>query len=754
MKRILFIEKKQRNLVLGLFGLIFIIVAVLSWTITQKGQEVIDTEVQNYLTETSQQTSYKVNQRVNHNIDQLTILAQHLNHVDKNQYQNLIFDTVDNSAFEWIGFINKDGVLDVDGLGKKDMSKVDVIKNALRGEGGVSNKLVKVYSDVGGALYAIPFRGHDADIVAVAGWIPPSTMKLLLNTDTFSGSGFSHIISKDGDFILHSNNTNALIGGDNFFKTFKKVSVMEKGYSLDKMIQDIKDGKSGIVEFNVKNKESRSLTYTPLAKGDWYLLSIVPTDAHSQNITGYMYYALLSLTICVVLLFLVVVFIILRITAKKNQEITDIAYKDSITGGYTQIRFDLECRKILKDFKPFTFVSLDLRKFKLINDSFGSQLGNKVLKHIHECILENIKDDEFVARINADNFNIILQTTDPDIIEERLNKISDDINGFDIQKNVPYFLPITCGSYIVTDSSLDLVSIRDKANIARKNAKDINSYYLCSNAYYNDIEHQKMMKEKDMENMMEKALEEEQFIVYLQPKVSLKTGKVIGSEALVRWDNPINGLIPPNDFIPFFEKNNFIVKLDMYVFEKVCQILRKWIDEGKDVLPISVNLSRNHLQNSDFLKDYKNIQSKYQIPSELIEIELTETVVFENLEILRHIINEIHNCGYKCSMDDFGSGYSSLNVLKEIPVDILKLDKVFFGKENNQRANDIVESVIRLAKKLGMETIAEGIETIPQVELLRSMECDMIQGYVFSKPVPVDEFEKIIQLDVPMMKIE
>ena len=299
-----------------------------------------------------------------------------------------------------------------------------------------------------------------------------------------------------------------------------------------------------------------------------------------------------------------------------------------------------------------------------------------------------------------------------------------------------------------------MVSIRDKANIARKNAKDINSYYLCSNAYYNDIEHQKMMKEKDMENMMEKALEEEQFIVYLQPKVSLKTGKVIGSEALVRWDNPINGLIPPNDFIPFFEKNNFIVKLDMYVFEKVCQILRKWIDEGIDVLPISVNLSRNHLQNSDFLKDYKNIQSKYQIPSELIEIELTETVVFENLEILRHIINEIHNCGYKCSMDDFGSGYSSLNVLKEIPVDILKLDKVFFGKENNQRANDIVESVIRLAKKLGMETIAEGIETIPQVELLRSMECDMIQGYVFSKPVPVDEFEKIIQLDVPMMKIE
>ena len=189
----------------------------------------------------------------------------------------------------------------------------------------------------------------------------------------------------------------------------------------------------------------------------------------------------------------------------------------------------------------------------------------------------------------------------------------------------------------------------------------------------------------------------------------------------------------------------------MYVFEVVCKILRKWIDEGKIVHPISVNLSRNHLHHPNFLEEYRKIQQKYEIPDQYIEIELTEIVVFENLEMLKTIIDEIHKYGYKCSMDDFGSGYSSLNVLKEIPVDILKLDRVSFSSENDKRGEDIVETVISLAKKLGMETIAEGIETIPQVELLKSMECDAIQGYVFSKPVPVDQFETLVQDDPEMM---
>ncbi|EFS27535.2 hypothetical protein FUAG_03050 [Fusobacterium ulcerans ATCC 49185] len=251
----------------------------------------------------------------------------------------------------------------------------------------------------------------------------------------------------------------------------------------------------------------------------------------------------------------------------------------------------------------------------------------------------------------------------------------------------------------------------------------------------------KYLKEKNIEDNMEHALENNEFIVYFQPKVELKTNKIAGAEALVRWQDPKKGLIPPDEFIPIFEKNGFITKLDIYVFEEVCKTIRKWLNEGINPIPVSVNLSRMHLQNPNFLKKYKEIQEKYEVPADLLEIELTETLVFENFEQLKKVIDDIHQMGFSCSIDDFGSGYSSLNLLKEIPVDILKLDRIFFSKKNDKRGNSVIESIISLAKKLNMTTISEGVETISQVEFLRKADCDLVQGYVYSKPLAKDDFE-------------
>ena len=231
---------------------------------------------------------------------------------------------------------------------------------------------------------------------------------------------------------------------------------------------------------------------------------------------------------------------------------------------------------------------------------------------------------------------------------------------------------------------------------------------------------------------MQQALENGEFIVYLQPKINLEKIEIVGAEALVRW-NSQDGLISPGEFIPFFEKNGFIVKLDLYVFDCVCRLLQDWENRGIAPIPISVNLSRNHLLDPQFLKKYEAIQKTYGIASHLLEFELTETVVFENLELLKNVIAQIHAAGFQCSMDDFGSGYSSLNVLKEIPVDILKLDGAFFDKEGDPRGNDVVETAIELARKLGMKTVAEGVETFTQVEFLRNADCDMVQGYILPK---------------------
>lgn len=212
----------------------------------------------------------------------------------------------------------------------------------------------------------------------------------------------------------------------------------------------------------------------------------------------------------------------------------------------------------------------------------------------------------------------------------------------------------------------------------------------------------------------------------------------------MRWRAP-EGLIPPNDFIPLFEQNGFIVDLDLHVFEKVCAMLRKWLDNGVTPVPVSVNMSRAHLADPQFLERYENIRRAYDVPPELLEIELTESLVFENPHLLVQFIERIRAHGYHCSIDDFGSGYSSLNLLKDMNVNVLKLDRVFFASQeaDNARERTVIVSVIDLAKKLSMGTVAEGVETPRQVEFLQQADCDMVQGYVFSRPVPLAEFEQM-----------
>ncbi|MEG2679862.1 MAG: EAL domain-containing protein, partial [Oscillospiraceae bacterium] len=246
---------------------------------------------------------------------------------------------------------------------------------------------------------------------------------------------------------------------------------------------------------------------------------------------------------------------------------------------------------------------------------------------------------------------------------------------------------------------------------------------------------------------MEQALEKGEFEMYLQPKYELEHNTIGGAEALVRWISPIKGIIYPNDFIPLFERNGFVVRLDLYMFEQACQLLQYWKDSGITPVPISVNMSRVHLNDPDFLDRYKDIFSHYDFPAKLLEIELTESMVFDDVARLSEVIGKVKEIGFTCSLDDFGSGYSSLNLLKDIPVDVLKLDRSFFysTNEDETQSRHVVGNIVDLAKKLHMQTVSEGIETLEWVDYLRSVKCDMVQGYVFAKPMPVAQFEKLMQ---------
>ena len=255
----------------------------------------------------------------------------------------------------------------------------------------------------------------------------------------------------------------------------------------------------------------------------------------------------------------------------------------------------------------------------------------------------------------------------------------------------------------------------------------------------------KLLKEQDIESHMEEALENKEFKVYLQPKYSPEGGRMGGAEALVRWISPTSGFISPGEFIPIFEKNTFIIQLDEYMLEEVCKLQRMWLDEGKTLVPISVNISRIHLLDEGLILMILHIVDYYKLPHDCIELELTESAFFDDKKKLIHTVEELKKNGFVVSMDDFGSGYSSLNTLKDLPFDVVKLDGEFFRKmEDQTRSRIIIEDTITLAKHLELQVVAEGIEEKEQVEFLKSMGCDLIQGYYFAKPMPAEEFGKLL----------
>ncbi len=427
----------------------------------------------------------------------------------------------------------------------------------------------------------------------------------------------------------------------------------------------------------------------------------------------------------------------------KNQEIAEILMVDPVTGGYTQMRLELELAQLLHDAVPFAFVSMDIRRFKVINDLYGSDSGNEVLQGVYKVISKKLKAGESVSRIQSDIFNVVLLDTEEAEIERRIGEMWELLGSYQDDKQ-SYYLSMNCGVYVAQKGERDIIAIRDRANSARKVHK-AQSELLSVCVFYREVERQRLLKEQAMENEMRSALEHEEFLVYFQPKVRLLDERIVGAEALVRWNSPKLGWLSPNAIIPLFEKNGFITMLDYYVFRQVCRQLRRWLDDGRSVVPVSVNLSRVHLAEDGFISKFKAIQKEYAIDDKYLEFELTEELAFEDLGRLRSTIDSLHAAGYPCSMDDFGSGYSSLNVLKELPLDILKLDRVFFSGDEDERGSNVIRAVVRMAGELGMKVVAEGVEDKKTARFLRNLGCDMVQGYVYYKPMPAEEFEQLFR---------
>lgn len=415
-----------------------------------------------------------------------------------------------------------------------------------------------------------------------------------------------------------------------------------------------------------------------------------------------------------------------------------LAEYDELTGIYNRDMFFMDTHKMLDKYpdKQFVMLKLDIRRFNLINSYFGYNIGNDLLKFIAMIVAEKARENDCYSygRYDGDVFGLCIPYEDEEQIRRLSNEFYERFNQYPIEFEI---IP-RIGIYVIEDPTMSVDKIFDIAILAGKYSVNVNARFYC---FYDRHMSDELEKEQEITNMMNSALEQKQFEVYFQPKCDLKTNRPCGAEALVRWKHPEKGMISPGDFIPIFERNGFISKLDYYVWEQVCKNLHQWIQEGKKPLPISVNVSRVNFFNPHLLENVINLCDKYDIPTTLFNLELTESAYIENIDIIKDVITEFQSHGFKILMDDFGSGYSSLNVLKDIDVDALKIDMKFFSDTvHHSRAANIIASIIKMVKWLNIPVVAEGVEKENQVAFLRSIGCEFVQGYYFARPMPVNEY--------------
>lgn len=457
---------------------------------------------------------------------------------------------------------------------------------------------------------------------------------------------------------------------------------------------------------------------------------------------NYIMHRFTILIIVFLIVYTITIAIIFLIERRNKLNIEHIAYVDDLTGGKSFDKFKVEVDQLINGTNnDYVLVDLDIDKFKFINDIFGYEEGNNVIRYMWKLINEIIEEGETFAHYRADQFVLLLKSYDMDNVIRRIEWLSENANSKKNSDEKNYELNLSVGIYPINKRYYQINTAIDRARLTKKSIKGLHSKIY---AIYDERLRQKVLQDQEVENLMEKALDNQEFKVYYQPKYDSATCEFVGAEALVRWYNDEIGMILPDDFIPVFENNGFIAELDKYMFEHVCIDIRKWLDEGCRVAPVSVNLSQQQLYNTRFIEEYQEILKKYDISAEYLQLELTETTLFSEAEILDDIIDNLHSVGFKILMDDFGTGYSSLSMLKNVSVDIIKLDKSFVDDIGDPKGDIVVSTIVSLGQLFNMRIVAEGVETKEQYEFLRDIFCDEIQGYYFSKPISSDEYRKMM----------
>ena len=642
-----------------------------------------------------------------------------------------------HNYFKLLGVITEDGKIYLSAPAQLDPAFVADVKARTLEEGHYLS--VRQADPVDGEdvlVQSVAILQQDRPVGALFALQMPERYRPLLALSAMGNRGYSMVVQRSGVPVLGYYKTS-------FANVFDLLSHADfDGDMTPEQLQaSVQEGKHFLVGYRATTGH-RFLHFIPLEINDWYLISALPTTFIAQQAQRLTWLSLF-LVVSVFGVFLALIFYIFHMRDYSNRQLFTTAFVDQLTGADN---FNRMCEQFADKLAGLNgqaaLVIFDINKFKVINDLHGYERGNQVLQRVARVLRENITPEECFCRSTADNFILLLKYTDRKSFRARIHSLATQLRRDCTVADSCLMIDVAFGVYEVKEN-IPFYIMLDRAHLALENAKKM-SFDKCQ--FYDEADRKRIVAEKQIENTMEAALDHGDFAVYLQPKCDFATGKMRGAEALVRWNRLSEGVIRPDDFIPIFEKNGFILRLDMFILESVARLLAAWKVKGLQPVPIAVNFSRLHLNDSRYIPQMLRLVDKYDVPHEMIEVELTESVIFNNLTRAQDVITQLHRQGFSVAMDDFGSGYSSLNVLKSLQFDSIKLDKEFLsGFEDNPHAHKVIEGAVAMIKSLGIQVVAEGVETREQADFLRQTGCDVAQGYFFSRPLPAAQFESLLQ---------
>lgn len=731
------VNTKKLSVILFVLLAILVTIAISSYKIFNE----VEGQLEQNLEDVASQNALALHNKIHSNYELLLSLSEEIKGVDKDTVEERLHSFeifLDEYHLKRFGYVFPDGMSYSTDEEPADLSYREFFKRGMEGKATISGVLKDALDDKHEYVnvITIPVYDDDGQVEGVFGLtFETHSFNDALQIECFDGEGYSCAITSDGQIVV-AMGSDIVQMSQNFFGDV--LGADERNAETIKKLKKnmVDDTQCGGV-FYADDKCYYHCVPLDLVGGDvtWYMITIIPSDV-LQSRAFAIQRSLYMMALVVVSLTVVGVVFVIAFSRKQRNMMLSYAYVDPLTKGANYAKFCTEMNK--KRERCGFMVSMDITHFNNINIAAGKAAGDRTIADIWDIINDQLKNDELAAHVQEDIFSIFFVQEDKKMLSERLNRISEAIHNKAKELQVKGIYA-RYGIYQM-DGTEDIEDAYSKAQIAREQARIQNDQH---HIFYNDMDHEQIQRNQQLEERFEESLSHGDFEVWYQPKYSTSTGEMVGSEALVRWRDTDGSLISPGIFIPLFERNGMIVKLDEYMFRAVCKQQAEWLAEGKRVLPVSVNLSRASLYYVDIVERYRNILKEYALDPSLIQIEVTESAM-EGMSGIRDFLEQFRKMGIQILMDDFGTGYSSLSTLNMQCFDTLKLDKSLIDHIGDKNGETLLYYVINMGQKLGLHITAEGVESKKQLDFLKDNNCDDIQGFLFSKPLPTKEFENIL----------